>query len=267
MSAAEDRNPASEFADLLVGALARQIAESGIRVFAVTSPASMVAALAARELGAPRLAIAGGFTALDAAPTPNVSLGERGLLGDRAPFRDQAFDTFTLLARGRAGVATAPAQLDSAGRTNLSGIGPPGAPQIALPGARGLPDNNHSPSRVWYLLATHGPRQLVERVDVVCGSIPPPQAVRVLLTPAGCFELADGRWHARWLTAGADELLATTPGLGIQLSGGEPVLDAPDPEAAAAIASVDPDRVRDIEFASGSEAGRLWAQAVAREAG
>src|SRR4051794_10498426 len=54
---------AMNVADLLTTALAREIADSGIDVFAVTSPATVVAAIAARNLGAPELAIAGGFTA------------------------------------------------------------------------------------------------------------------------------------------------------------------------------------------------------------
>ena len=52
--------------DLLTAALAREIADSGISVYAVTSPATVAAALAARALGASALALATGFTALDA---------------------------------------------------------------------------------------------------------------------------------------------------------------------------------------------------------
>lgn len=253
-------------ADLIVAALAREIVESEVRVFAVTSPATAAAALAARELGAARLAIAGGFTGLDVSPVPNVSLGEGGLFGADGTFRDDPFDTFALLARGRVGVATAPAQLDAAGRTNLSGIGPPGSPKVALPGARGLPDNNHSPSRVWYMLPAHSPRQLVERVDVVCGAVPGEDRIRRLLSPAGCFELRRDGWWARWLTPWAEELLAAAPGLGVKRTGEEPVLSAPEAEAAAAVGRVDPHRVRDIEFASGAQALELFSQAAEREA-
>jgi acyl CoA:acetate/3-ketoacid CoA transferase beta subunit len=257
----------SDLADLLCATLAVEIAESGIDVFAVTSPATVAAGLAARELGAPDLALAVGFTALDGAPIPAVSLGEAGLLRDGPAVRDHAIDTFVLLRRGRVGVATAPAQLDAAGRTNLSGIGEPGRPKVALPGARGLPDNNGSPSRVWYLLGTHGPRQLVERVDVVCGPVPAPGAVRRLLTPAGLFELGAGGWRARWLTPAGPELVAGAPCLGVELSDDEPVVERPDAAALEAVRRVDPHDVRAIEFASGREAGELWARAAAREGG
>ena len=95
----------SAAADLLCAALAQEIAESGIRVYAVTSPATAAAGLAARELGAPGLALASGFTALDGSPVPQLTLGERGLFTAGPALRDDPFDTFALLARGRVGVA------------------------------------------------------------------------------------------------------------------------------------------------------------------
>jgi glutaconate CoA-transferase, subunit B len=255
-------------ADLLTCALAEEIAGSEIRLFAVTSPATVVAALAARELGAPRLAIAGGFTALDAEPEPALTLGEAGLLAGGPAPRAWPQDTFRLLARGRVGVAVAPAQLDAAGRTNLSGIGPPGRPRVALPGSRGLPDNGGAPSRVWYLLSAHSPRVLVERVDVVSGPAPGPgTGLRRLLTPAGAFTLAEGGWRADWLAPGGAALVADAPGLGIAGAEGAPQRPAPDPATLAAVEAVDPHRVRDVEFAAREEAGALWAAAARRERG
>ena len=256
---------AEALADLLTAALAREIAGARLRVFAVTSPATVAAALAARELGARGLALTAGFCALDGAPVPAVTLGEAGLLTRGPAFRDEPADIFVALARGRVGVVASPAQLDAQGRTNLSGIGAPGAPTVALPGARGLPDHR-SPSRVWYLFAGHGPRQLVERVDVVCGAVPPPGAIRRLFTPAGCFELRPDGWRAVWLTSGGSELVAAAPGFGVTLTGDEPVIETPDEEALAAVRGVDPHGVREIEFASGADAMALWAAAAAREA-
>jgi hypothetical protein len=253
-------------ADLLTAELAREIVESRVSVFAVTSPATVAAALAARALDHPSLAIAVGFTALDAHPVPAVTLGEAGLLADGPAARDWASDTFSLLARGRVGVATSPAQLDATGATNLSGIGPPGRPKIALPGAQGLPDNNLSPSRVWYLYPAHSPRQLVERVDVVCGPPPPPESIRRLLTPAGCFELTDAGWRARWLTPDGAELVDAAPALGVRLTGAEPVRVEIDPRLLAAVRAADPHEVRAIEFSAPEAAGRRWAQAADREA-
>lgn len=238
-------------ADLLTGTLAEEIvlaSQKGLRVFAVTTPASLAAALAARKLGAGGLAIAGGFTALDADPLLPLEGGEQALFSRGSVQRDGATDIFTLLWRGRAGVAVVPAQLDAAGRTNLSGIGPPGRPKVALIGPRGLPDNNASPSWVWYLLAAHSPRALVERVDVVCGAIPPAGVPRALLTPAGCFDLGEGGWRARWLAPGGDELAAVVPALGVEIPDGTPVRAAPSPETLAALDEVDPQGYRRAEF-------------------
>ena len=119
---------------------------------------------------------------------------------------------------------------------------------------------------MWYLLAGHSPRQLVERVDVVCGAVPPAGAVRRLLTPAGCFELRSGGWHGLWLTDTGDELIAGAPGLGIQLSGNEPVVTEPDADALAALHRVDPHEVRLIEFSAAAEAATRYSVAAAREA-
>lgn len=243
-------------ADLLVGTLAEEIVEAvgeGLRVFAVTTPATVVAGLAARDLGAGRPAISCGFTALDGDPVPSLDPGE-GSLFPRGPLqRDWVTDVFTLLARGQAGVAVAPAQLDAAGRTNLSGIGRPGRPKVALPGARGLPDNNSSPSRVWYLLGAHSSRALVERVDVVCGPAPPPGVQRRLITPAGLFDLGEAGWSCRWLAPGGAELVEGAPGLGVVVPAGVETRATPAEATLAALERVDPGRVRDAEF--GGRAG------------
>ena len=218
-------------ADLLTGTLAEELAAAPIRVFVPTTPATAVAARAARLLGNERLALAEGFTAL------------------AGPQRDWATDVFTLLRRGLLGVAVAPVQLDAAGRTNLSGIGPPGRPRVALVGPRGLPENNDTPCPLWYLLAQHSPRTLVERVDIVCGPAPSPTAgPRTLLSPAGCFDLVDGRWVARWLAPGGGELIEGAPGFAIEVAVGVPERATPSAAAIAALAAVDPGGTRRAEF-------------------
>jgi hypothetical protein len=254
-------------ADLLTCELAREIGESTISVFAPTSPATLVAALAARVAARPSLAIAAGFTMLDADPMVAATLGEAALNAGGPKVLDWGSDTFSLLSRGRVGVATSPAQLDAAGATNLSGIGAPGRPKVALPGAQGLPDNNHSPSRVWYLYPSHSPRQLVARVDVICGAPPPAASIRRLISAAGLFELGAAGWYAVWLTPRGAELVAGAPGLGVVLSGAEAVHSEPDPQLLAAVRAVDPGEVRAIEFCGPESAARRLAAAALREAG
>jgi glutaconate CoA-transferase, subunit B len=256
----------SALADHLAATLAEEIAGSGVRVYAATSPLTVAAALAARGLGAPDLAIAGGFTRLDASPAPALTLGETGLLGDEPGPRGWASDVFTLLARGACGVAVTPAQLDARGRTNLSGIGPPGRPKVALPGSRGLPDNNASAGRVWLLLAGHSPRALVATVDVVSGAAPDVRSPRRLITEAGLFELTPAGWSAVWLREDGAELVAAAPDLGVRVAPGTPVRREPAPETLAALQAADPHRVRDVEVAGREEAGRLWAEHARREA-
>ena len=79
----------SEFGDLVTAVLAREFvsahAEDDVRVIAVTTTSTLVAALAARRLGAEVLAIAPGFATLDAAPRPALSLGETALRAAASP--------------------------------------------------------------------------------------------------------------------------------------------------------------------------------------
>ena len=216
--------------DLLTAALAEEIAAApDLRVFVPTTPATGVAARAARELGAPRLALARGFTDLDAGQPGSV------------------LDVFTLLERGRLGVAVTPIQLDAAGRTNLSGIGPPGLPKAAMIGPRGLPENNDTPSPLWYLVPQHSPRTLVARVDMVCGPAPTGRGQRALLSPAGRFELREGSWHASWLTPDGAELVAGAPEFPIELADA-PVKTEPNAETLAVVERVDPKGLRRREF-------------------
>jgi hypothetical protein len=218
-------------ADLLTGTLAEEIAAAPIRVFVPTTPATTAAVRAARMLGNERVAISGGVGAL------------------AGPQKDWATDVFTLLRRGRLGVAVTPVQLDAAGRTNLSGIGAPGRPTVALIGFRGLTENNDTPCPLWYLLPQHSPRTLVERVDVVCGAAPSAEAgPRVLLSPAGCFDLVGGRWVTRWLAPGGRELVGGVPGFPVEIPAGTLEREAPSEAVLAALAAVDPDGTRRAEF-------------------
>jgi glutaconate CoA-transferase subunit B len=157
-------------------------------------------------------------------------------------------DVFTLLRRGRLGVAVTPIQLDAAGRTNLSGIGPPGRPKAAMIGPRGLPENNDTPSPLWYLVPQHSPRTLVGRVDMVCGPAPTGLGPRVLLTPAGRFELRDGVWHLDWITPGGHELINACPEFAAETPTTIPVVKDPKPDILAVLERVDPTGARRREF-------------------
>lgn len=255
----------TSLADRLTIWLTRDLVDTarrGLRVFAVTTPSSVAAALAARRLGAPDLALAVGFGLLDAEPEPSLTLGEWGL-GLDATARGPSVDTFTALSRGILGVAVVPVQLDSRGATNLSRIGgTDGPPKVALPGSRGLPENNDSPSHVWYVLATHDPRHLVERVDFASGPPPGPDRHRVLLSPLGQFEL-DGEqgWVARALTPGVSpEDVRGATGFPVTLSDQVPEAAEPTKAELAALDAVDPRGVREVEILPPTEATGRFAQ-------
>jgi hypothetical protein len=60
--------------------------------------------------------------------------------------------------------------------------------------------------------------------------------------------------------------VAAAPGLGVRLTGAEPVRDQPDARILAAVRTADPHEVRVIEFSGPQEMKTRWAQAAAREA-
>lgn len=244
----------SSLADLVTVTLIREVVAArsrGMRVLAVTSPVSLVAGLAARRRGAPDLAIAAGFGILDAAdPFPALTLGEASY-GVDAAATAPASDTFVAVSRGFVGVCTSPAQLDGRGAANLSRVGGTDeAPGVALPGSRGLPDNNDMPGPVWYVLAVHSPRQLVERVDFVSGPPPSPGRHRRLLTPLGLFALEPGHgWSANSLHGDttADQVRDAT-GFPVRVDDDVPRTSGPRAEEQAAVEAVDPHGLRSLEY-------------------
>lgn len=239
--------------DLMAGLLAREFraATAGrppLRLLAATSMASLVAGLAVRGEGTD-LAIAGGFATLDVAPSPSLSLGESAL-GVETSTRGTLTDTFAALARGWVGVAVTPAQLDAECRTNLSFVGGTHAqPAVAFPGSRGLPENNTSPSRVWYVVPKHSPRTLVEQVDFVSGPTPPQGAARRLITDLGIFDFTPAGWKAVSLhSAGGAEQVAEQTGFAIDCTAAATTVPLSDVEIAA-LAAADPDDLRSLEAA------------------
>lgn len=258
-------------ADLLTAVMIRELVAArrrGMRVLAVTSPMSLVAGLAARDRGAPDLALAAGFGVLDAVdPFPALSLGEASYGTDLAHISSSA-DTFIAVARGFVGVCTTPAQLDGRGAANLSRIGGTWErPGVALPGSRGLPDNNDMRGPVWYVYTAHDTRQLVAEVEFVSG--PPPSAGRYrrLLTPLGVFELQPGRgWSTVSLHPGVghDDVAAAT-GFPITRPQGDQPTAEPTPEERAVIESVDPHGLRALGYVDVDEATQLMSAAVTAE--
>lgn len=246
-------------ADLLVTVLIRELVSAhrdGMRVLAITSPESMEAGLAAQRLGAPDLALATGFAVLDPIdPAPFPDRGEAAL-GLAGAFVGPSSDTFVAVSRGIVGVCTTPAQLDRRGAVNLSGIdGEPGRPAVALPGSRGLPDNNDMAGPVWYVLPAHAPRHLVATVDFVSGVPPRPGRRRRLLTPLGLFVLSASGWTAVSLHPDATPAaVADATGFEIAGLGTAPRTPPPTDDERAALAAVrDPGSRTDVSGPTGKE--------------
>ena len=80
------------------------------------------------------------------------------------PFRKM----FDLLWSGRRHAMTSPTQLDRLGYSNISFIGDPAKPKVALLGSRGIPGNsiNHTNS---FFIPNHNTRVFVEKVDMASG--------------------------------------------------------------------------------------------------
>jgi glutaconate CoA-transferase subunit B len=258
-----------ERADQFTAVLAREFLAAAkqdppLTIVAVTTVSSLVAALAAKHLGATELATAVGFGTLDADAVPTLSLLESGLHPETSP-KGPPSDTFVALARGWVGVVVQPAQLDARAQTNLSRVGGSNdIPALALPGSRGLPENNDTPSRVWYLLPDHSPRQLVAEVDFVSGPEPSAGRMRRLITCNGVFEYHSGGWHAVGLFDGADRTKIGATAFEIGGVDSAPVIAEPSDEELAAFAAVDPSNMRSIEFA-GREGASKSASLIAEE--
>ncbi len=154
-----------------------------------------------------------------------------------------------MLSRGWVGVAVTPAQLDGSARTNLSHAGGShDAPKVALPGSRGLPENNTSPSRVWYVIPRHSTRTLVAEVDFVSGPEPDGSVARRLITDLGVFVYENG-WRAESLHDGVTtDDVESNSGFAIDCSHAS-MTEPLSAHELAAIAAVDPDDLRGLEAA------------------
>jgi glutaconate CoA-transferase subunit B len=155
---------------------------------------------------------------------------------------------FDTLSEAHALLAT-PAQVDGAGRANLSVIGPHERPKVAFGGTRGLPDGR----TVHFVMPSHNPRQLVERVDFVSTSVAS-RALPGLLITELCvmrWNAAAGRWRLEALAPGVEvaTVIARTA-FRFDLAAEPERLEAPSRELLAALEQVDPLGLRRLDFVS-----------------
>ena len=228
----------TSLADIITVVMARHFARW--QLAAVIGPTSAVAAELARRVHAPDLAVLGAMTAADTLAGPALQRLEWGAFPSE---RHDIRDLFALVAQGRVAIFATPSQVDSKGRANLGGIGGWERPKVALPGSRGLPDNAASLPGFAYWLPSS--RALVAEVDYVSAPPPPAGWERMALTRDGLFSVGQAGWRCLSRHGGGMPE-APFPIAGLERA---PITEPPSAEEAAALADIDPERVRALEVA------------------
>jgi glutaconate CoA-transferase subunit B len=206
----------------------------------------MVATLLAKRLQAPGLvylSIAGG---VDAAPSrlPASTVDPVLLEGARATVT--LADLFDLSARGRLDVAfLSGVQIDGQGRVNMSAIGPFARPKVRLPGGAGSALLMPTAKRVLLWRARHDPRVFVDTLDFVTAA----GNVERVVTPLCVFRRVGELLAVETVHPGVspDEIRSQT-GFPVEVDARTPTTPPPTTEELAALAEIDPERVRASEF-------------------
>ena len=232
--------------DLIVVSMARLLRDGEVVFHGVNSILPMVAVALARRLHAPRLQainIAGGVNAspryLPRSTTdPELAHGSAAMLGNE--------DFYDLCMRG--GVDTVflgAAQVDGAGRTNVSAIGPPDAPKVRLPGGGGAAVIMPTAGRVILSRAEHSRRSFVERLETVTAA----GNVDRVVTPLCVFQRRGGRLEIESVhpTSSVEEVRART-GFALEPRPDYPTTPPPSADELRLLEEVDPERVRALEM-------------------
>lgn len=186
----------SPFSYIVVN-LARQIRPGEITFSGVNSTLPMLACLLAKrayDFHFTYINVAGG---VEPRPRkiPHSSSDPAIVEGSAAIFANQDF--YDLCARGGLDLCfLGCAQIDAAGRTNVSAIGSWHAPKVRLPGGGGAAVMLPTAKRVATWRTEHSPRTLVEKLDFVTAA----GNLATLVTPIAVFQRRDGRlalesWH------------------------------------------------------------------------
>jgi glutaconate CoA-transferase subunit B len=161
-----------------------------------------LAAMAAKRLHAPRLALVYESGAVDADPlVPPLSTGSPSV-ATRTAMLAPMLSAFAALQQGRIdwGLLSA-AQVDAAGQLNSTVLGSYGRPRLRLPGSGGAHDIAALARRL-LILMPHEPRRFVPRVDfATC----PPRPDALLVTDRAMFDFA-GPGGTMRLVAVADDV-------------------------------------------------------------
>jgi len=227
--------------------LARQIRPGEIAFSGVNSTLAMLACLLAKR------AYDFHFTDLDVAvgvvpeplKVPHSSSDPALVAGSPAIFGNEDF--YDLCARGRLDlVFLGCAQVDGAGRTNVSVIGDWRNPKVRLPGGGGAAVMMPTAKRVVTWRTEHSTRTLVEKLDFVTAA----GNLQTVVTPIAVLQKREGRLalESRNPQVTLDEIIRQT-GFRFDASAAQPTAPI-TPRERAALETLDPQG----EFAAGVRA-------------
>ncbi len=231
----------------MVIALARLMRDGEVACHGVNSVLPSLAIALARRLHAPRLrhvSIGGG---LDGAPPtlPRSSSGPAWLAGSPVVFSN--VDVYQLALRGRIDVMLLGCvQVDVRGRVNSTVIGDFARPRVRLPGGGGAAVLFQVVRRVVVFRTRHDPQSLVPAVDFVTAT----GNLDRVVTPLGVFRATSEGLRLEALQQGATlEEVTRRTGFPIESLPGLSTLAAPTTAELEALTTLDPDRLRDLDFA------------------
>jgi glutaconate CoA-transferase subunit B len=232
---------------MMVVAMSRLLRDEEIAFHGVASPLPMVAILLARATHAPNLVYLNITGSVDARPgrLPHSTVDPALLTGTRSLMT--LADIFDLSARGELDtVFLSGVQIDGQGRINMSAIGDYSHPRVRLPGGAGSAFLMSTANRILLWRTRHDRRTFVEELAFVTGT----GRVDRVVTPLCVFKRNRQTGHLEVESihpyATADEVEERT-GFTIPAQGA-PVTPAPTGEELTALAQVDPEGVRRIEF-------------------
>jgi glutaconate CoA-transferase subunit B len=239
------RDPGRD-ADQVVVALARRVRDGEVACHGVNSITASLALLLARELHAPHLrhvAIGGG---LDATPgtVPASSSGPAWLHG--SPVVLSNVDVYQLAVRGRLDLMLLGAvQVDAVGAVNSTVIGAFERPRVRLPGGGGAAVLFHVVRRILVYRPRHDLRGFPPRVDFVTAR----GHLDTVVTPLAILAAAADGLRLAALQPGAT-LAAVEGATGFPVRPLAPLAEEPPPTERehAALARLDPHRLRDVDF-------------------
>jgi glutaconate CoA-transferase subunit B len=225
--------------------LARLVRDGEVACHGVNSILPSLALALARRLHAPRLrhvSIGGG---LDGAPPtlPRSSSGPGWLAG--SPIVLSNVDIYQLALRGRIDVMLLGCvQVDRRGRVNLTVIGDFARPRVRLPGGGGAAVLFQVVRRVIVYRTRHDPASLVPAVDFVTAT----GNLDRVVTPLAVFRATPAGLRLEALQPGVtlDEVIRRT-GFPVEPLPGLSTLAPPTPADLEALATLDPDRLRDLD--------------------